>query len=80
MEVGEDGPTVDGKEVLLSSGGKNATAFRSPRIKAKDEGWTDLDAEDEGDPTMVSEYVVEAFKYMMDIQVSCLLTYNNKQN
>ncbi|OWZ32972.1 G2/mitotic-specific cyclin 1/2 [Cryptococcus neoformans c45] len=72
VEVGEDGPTVDGNEVLLSSGGKNATAFRSPRIKAKDEGWTDLDAEDEGDPTMVSEYVVEAFKYMMDIQAQTM--------
>lgn len=29
-------------------------------------GWEDLDGEDEGDPLMVSEYVVEIFDYMRD--------------
>ncbi|ORY31013.1 cyclin-like protein [Naematelia encephala] len=58
----------DGKEVLLSSGQKG-TALQSPkRARAKDEGWNDLDAEDEGDPTMVSEYVVDAFNYMMKLE------------
>lgn len=37
---------------------------------AKDEGWTDLDAEDELDPSMVHEYVVDAFNYMMETEVS----------
>lgn len=41
---------------------------RSPRPVAKDAGWTDLDAEDEGDPTMVSEYVIDAFNYMMELE------------
>lgn len=40
------------------------------RQRLKDDGWTDLDAEDEGDPTMVSEYVVEAFNYMREVEVS----------
>jgi len=39
-------------------------------LRAKDEGWEDLDAEDEGDPTMVAEYVVDAFNHMMAIEVS----------
>lgn len=61
----------DGQEVLLSSGGKGATHLRSPkRVRAKDEGWTDLDAEDEMDPAMVSEYVIDAFNYMMVLEVS----------
>jgi len=60
----------DGREILLSSGGR-AVRQKSPlRERAKDEGWEDLDAEDEGDPTMVSEYVVDAFNYMMKLEVS----------
>ena len=60
----------DGEEILLSSGGK-AIHLKSPkRERAKDEGWEDLDAEDEGDPTMVSEYVVDAFRYMIALEVS----------
>lgn len=63
----------DGKEVVLSSGGRG-TALRSPkRSRAKDDGWTDLDAEDEHDPSMVSEYVVDAFTYMMELEVSRFL-------
>ena len=60
----------DGQEILLSSGGQ-AIGMKSPkRARARDEGWDDLDAEDEGDPTMVSEYVVDAFRYMMALEVS----------
>ncbi|WVW78488.1 hypothetical protein I302_100443 [Kwoniella bestiolae CBS 10118] len=58
----------DGKEILLSSGSKAAVGLRSPKRKAKDAGWTDLDAEDEGNPSMVSEYVVDAFNYMLSIE------------
>lgn len=66
----------DGKEVVLSSGGHAGTAMRSPKkasrttARPKDCGWTDLDADDGGDPSMVSEYVVDAFQYMIDIEVS----------
>lgn len=61
----------DGREIVLSSGGRG-TRCRSPerRSSAKDAGWTDLDAEDDGDPNMVSEYVVDAFEYMLSIEVS----------
>ncbi|WWC59283.1 uncharacterized protein I303_101834 [Kwoniella dejecticola CBS 10117] len=58
----------DGKEILLSSGSKQAVGLRSPKRKAKDAGWTDLDAEDEGNPAMVAEYVVDAFNYMLAIE------------
>jgi G2/mitotic-specific cyclin 1/2 len=69
-ELDEGHYDADGKEILLSSGGK-PVGLRSPkRERAKDEGWEDLDAEDEGDPAMVSEYVVDAFNYMMRIEVS----------
>ncbi|BEI85327.1 hypothetical protein CcaverHIS002_0507280 [Cutaneotrichosporon cavernicola] len=50
-------------------------AVAEPSSKApvpKDYGWTDLDAEDEGDPTMVSEYVVDAFAYMMELEKSTM--------
>ncbi|CAK9780937.1 A/B/D/E cyclin [Cutaneotrichosporon oleaginosum] len=50
---------------------KEVKVVAEPSTKAplpKDYGWTDLDAEDEGDPSMASEYVVDAFKYMMDLE------------
>lgn len=31
--------------------------------------WDDLDAEDAGDPLMVSDYVVEIFDYMTELEV-----------
>lgn len=42
-----------------------------PEAEADPEGedWTDLDAEDADDPLMVSEYVVEIFQYMKEIEV-----------
>lgn len=39
------------------------------RARAKDEGWEDLDEEDEFDPMMVSEYVREIFVYMQQLEV-----------
>ena len=72
----------DGQEVILSSGRKG-TRLQSPPRAAKDEGWTDLDAEDEGDPAMVAEYVIDAFKYMLAIEVGptlILLTSSNTDN
>ncbi|WVQ98034.1 hypothetical protein IAU59_005156 [Kwoniella sp. CBS 9459] len=59
---------AEGREVSLSSGSDAAYGLRSPKMKAKDEGWFDLDAEDEGNPSMVSEYVVDAFNYMLSIE------------
>jgi hypothetical protein len=42
------------------------------RARAKDEGWEDLDEEDEFDPMMVSEYVREIFVYMQRLEVGPL--------
>lgn len=36
---------------------------------AKDEGWQDLDAEDDDDPMMVNEYVRDIFIYMQKLEV-----------
>jgi len=36
-------------------------------------GWDDLDADDIDDPAMVSEYVVDIFKYLSDCEVSMVL-------
>ncbi|KAF8734862.1 A B D E cyclin, partial [Rhizoctonia solani] len=33
-----------------------------------EEPWTDLDKDDDGDPLMVSEYVVDIFNYMLEIE------------
>ena len=60
----------DGQEIILSSESKPIGLKSPKREGAKDEGWEDLDLEDEGDPTMVSEYVVDAFQYLMDLEVS----------
>ena len=62
--------TEDGREVFpgkIYHGG-----LKSPKRKsfAKDMGWTDLDAEDDGDPMMASEYVIDAFNYMLEVEVS----------
>lgn len=38
-------------------------------VRAKDEGWEDLDAEDADDPLMVAEYVNEIFDYMREIEM-----------
>lgn len=39
------------------------------------QAWDDLDAEDENDPLMVAEYVVEIFDYMKQLEVSRLYSW-----
>ncbi|GAA5983632.1 hypothetical protein JCM5350_004892 [Sporobolomyces pararoseus] len=41
-------------------------------IRAKDEGWEDLDAGDEGDPLMVSAYVVEVYEYLRELELTTM--------
>ena len=36
-------------------------------------GWDDLDADDADDPAMVSEYVVDIFKYLSDCEVNLMI-------
>ncbi|KAG9103740.1 G2/mitotic-specific cyclin [Ceratobasidium sp. 370] len=44
--------------------------------------WDDLDAEDENDPLMVAEYVVEIFEYMKELEIRSMpsSTYMNSQH
>lgn len=50
---------------------RNQTAVNGRGMK--DEGWVDLDEGDEDDPLMVSNYVVEVYEYMRDLEVSRVL-------
>ena len=44
----------------------------NPIIGSNTIDWDDLDAEDAGDPLMVSDYVVEIFEYMKELEVNPL--------
>ena len=67
-------PQVFEEELRQSSEAHAADleAFAASEVEADPEGdqWDDLDAEDADDPLMVSEYVVEIFKYLKQIEVS----------
>ena len=39
-------------------------------IEDDDQGWDDLDREDDDDPLMVSEYVADIFNYLKEVEVS----------
>ena len=42
--------------------------------------WDDLDAEDHEDPLMVSEYVVEIFSYMRQLEVSMQISIKSSSD
>lgn len=42
--------------------------------RPKDEGWEDLDVDDDEDPLMVSAYVVEVYEYLRELEVRPLLS------
>ncbi|KAG8834458.1 hypothetical protein FRC17_008680 [Serendipita sp. 399] len=52
---------------------KVSTVLKQMTAKPEDEAWEDLDKEDEGDPLMVSEYVVEIFDYLKALEVKSSL-------
>jgi hypothetical protein len=41
--------------------------------KQAEEGWEDLDVEDDDDPLMVSEYVADIFVYLLSLEASLLI-------
>ncbi|KAL1732239.1 cyclin-like protein [Schizophyllum commune] len=47
-------------------------ADSEPEMDPETSPWDDLDAEDGDDPAMVSEYVVEIFKYMRELELATL--------
>jgi G2/mitotic-specific cyclin 1/2 len=60
------------------AGAADLETFANEVREADPEGdeWDDLDAEDADDPLMVSEYVVEIFKYMKELEVCSPITYH----
>ncbi|GAA5886381.1 hypothetical protein JCM6882_001622 [Rhodosporidiobolus microsporus] len=40
--------------------------------RPKDEGWEDLDRDDEDDPLMVSAYVVEVYQYLRELELTTM--------
>ncbi|GAA5832021.1 hypothetical protein JCM11251_002789 [Rhodosporidiobolus azoricus] len=40
--------------------------------RPKDEGWEDLDRDDEDDPLMVSAYVVEVYEYLRELELTTM--------
>lgn len=45
-------------------------AYVEREVDPETEDWDDLDAEDKDDPLMVSEYVVDIFNYLKEVEVS----------
>lgn len=43
------------------------------QVLEDDQDWDDLDRDDNDDPLMVSEYVVEIFNYLKEVEVMCFL-------
>ena len=43
------------------------------QVVEDDQDWDDLDRDDNDDPLMVSEYVVEIFNYLKEVEVMCFL-------
>ena len=50
----------------------NEEAEEHSTKKVKTSEWDDLDADDSGDPSMVSEYVVEIFEYMKKLELTTM--------
>ncbi len=65
--VGPDdlGDNVRQRGILL---GQDDAAIAKETAIAEEVRWDDLDKEDEGDPLMVSEYVVEIFNYLLSLE------------
>jgi G2/mitotic-specific cyclin 2 len=51
-------------------------ADEEPEADPEGDQWTDLDAEDADDPLMVSEYVIEIFNYMKQMEVCTRLVFS----
>ncbi|RXW17651.1 hypothetical protein EST38_g8204 [Candolleomyces aberdarensis] len=68
----EEEEEEDIEAVLEARMGAEMRAFAKEAEADPEEGWDDLDAEDGDDPLMVSEYVVEIFQYMRQLEVKTM--------
>lgn len=67
----DDAVPVD-EETAYEEAVRKAQATYEPKgkgLKEGEEGWEDLDAGDEDDPLMVTEYVTEVYDYMRQLEV-----------
>ena len=69
-EMPEDAEAEVETEIQVQEKSETIIAPVQDTTVAKDEGWEDLDKEDEDDPVMVAEYVVEIFEYLKKLEVS----------
>lgn len=58
--------TIDEEHDLVSE-----AVLEPENAVVEEQDWDDLDREDDDDPLMVSEYVVEIFNYLKVVEVSC---------
>ncbi|KAI0646562.1 A/B/D/E cyclin [Trametes meyenii] len=59
---------------------ENAVIPRELEADLEDDQWDDLDAEDADDPLMVSEYVVEIFEYLKEVEQTTMPNPNYMAN
>ncbi|KAI0674570.1 cyclin-like protein [Trametes maxima] len=59
---------------------ENAVVPRELEADPEDDHWDDLDAEDADDPLMVSEYVVEIFEYLKEVEQTTMPNPNYMAN
>jgi hypothetical protein len=55
---------------------KQAKVVKAEPAEEPVEDWSDLDAEDRDDPLMVSEYVVEIFEYLKELEITTMANAN----
>ncbi|KAJ3086890.1 G2/mitotic-specific cyclin, partial [Physocladia obscura] len=65
-------PSAVAQEENISVAGKFAAVDVAVAEPAQAREWDDLDSEDACDPMMLSEYVVEIFEYMRELEVSVM--------
>lgn len=70
-EVGDDAllDNIVEESEPVDAGVEDFAREHVDEIVEQDEGWDDLDRDDDDDPLMVSEYVVDIFNYLKSVEV-----------
>lgn len=58
-----------GEELEVVDEGNEYEVDGAEPVEEEDQGWDDLDREDDDDPLMVSEYVADIFGYLKEVEV-----------
>ncbi|BGP19401.1 G2/mitotic-specific cyclin [Rhodosporidiobolus nylandii] len=62
----------DDEEEALAEEARVSKYETEVEARPKDEGWEDLDRDDEEDPLMVSAYVVEVYEYLRELELTTM--------